>query len=465
MRTPPPIPELPARRDRAVPGGPALERISVRLEVVTPIMGGAARVRSIDEIDVIRAASLRGQLRQWWRALYGSRYNDSKALYKAESALWGRAAENNKGGRSLVDVRVKVGQRGEVDTSDVQPFGANQTPGAYAVWPARSERGNDPKPAAPRRQPGTRFRLELAVPKDQEKEVRAALKALILFGGYGGRTRRGCGTLTVVEDERSAWLPTSAEKMAEELKEMFDGTHIATDTPSLRGAALYVGSPVQHAGSAWTTALKWLSTFRQGESPRTADNRNHARESGAGQQGDKRPGRSNWPESDKVRQLSGPGPWAHTPLHNATPVWPRAGFGLPIIGQFQQKDRQRNRYAKSEPAGFELRWRTQDGTVKDRLASPLIVKALPLADGNFVPCALWLNRSYPQGGQVGIYRSSRLTLGSTADFDVLVAPGETERFDALAVPEVSKEAPGRKLRAAFLKWISTPPQKARKVFP
>ena len=33
----------------------------------------------------------------------------------------------------------------------------------------------------------------------------------------------------------------------------------------------------------------------------------------------------------------------------------------------------------------------------DRFASPLIVKALPLADNRFVPCALWLNRAYPVG--------------------------------------------------------------------
>jgi CRISPR-associated protein Cmr1 len=70
------------------------------------------------------------------------------------------------------------------------------------------------------------------------------------------------------------------------------------------------------------------------------------------------------------------------------------------------------------------------------------VKALPLADGRFVPCALWLNRVYP-GGEV-ILRGMN---DSQAPFDRLVAAGDTPRFSALA----NKQS----LRQAFLDWLQT----------
>jgi CRISPR-associated protein Cmr1 len=177
-----------------------------------------------------------------------------------------------------------------------------------------------------------------------------------------------------------------------------------------------------------------------------------------------RPSISNWPEGDKVRRLSSPKKglqWAHRPRHNGTPAWPRAGFGLPIIGQFQQQSREARPGWKrgdkkpknihwdelppshpnhgTEPAGFEILWRSGN-TENDRLASPLIVKALPLADGSFVPCALWLNRAHPTGEVI-----LRGVSNSQAPFDRLVASGDTPRFSALANKQT--------LRQAFLDWL------------
>ncbi len=68
------------------------------------------------------------------------------------------------------------------------------------------------------------------------------------------------------------------------------------------------------------------------------------------------------------------------------------------------------------------------------------MKALPLGDGMFVPCALWLNRAYPAGDVV-----LRDVNDSAAPFDRLVAPGDTAQFSALA----NKQS----LRAAFLDWL------------
>ncbi len=425
---------LPARRERSTRGGPALCSLSVVVDVVTPILGGGSQTRAIDEVEVIRPTTLRGHLRFWWRALRGHEHEFPSAndLYEAESLLWGRAAAD-KGGRSAVEIRVELQRAGEIDASDIHLV---HTPGAYALWPARAEHRMD-TPAAPRRQPGTRFRLTLTAPKDREAELRNVVRAWLLFGGYGSRTRRGLGSLAVIEDAR-AWLPTAATREA--LTALF-GCDVfappnrqAVDTPWLAGAALHIGKAEGDAARAWTTALEWLKEFRQGTSGGSG---NRAREPGTGKLQPNRPSISNWPEPDKVRHLKGRKA-AHPPHHNATPAWPRAGFGLPIIGRFQKRPRNGGRL--DEPDGFELRWRSDNGEEHDRFASPLIVKAMPLADGSFLPCALWLNRAYPQG-EVFVGGVNR----SAAPFDRLVAPGDAPRFSALA---------GKgSLRNAFLDWL------------
>ncbi len=460
--------ELPTAKLRATRGGPEVVELRVRLEVVTPILGGSHQPRDIDAVDVIRVPSIRGHLRFWWRALYAAQYANADELYQHESALWGCAATDD-GGRSAAEVHVNVEHTGGTDNTEIRLYpgqGQQATPGAYALWPARAETMTN-TPTAPRRQPGTQFQLTLKVAGSDTNvaEVRNALRAWILFGGYGGRTRRGLGSLKVIQSPHE-WLP--AEPTRDALKDFFgfdifdSPTHAPGDSPWLRGAALQVGKAERDAIKAWTTALDWLKEFRQGTSGQQGA---RAREPGTGKQQPHRPSISNWPEGDKIRRLATPQRglhWAHTPKHNQTPAWPRAGFGLPIIGQFQSRSREEHPTRKkrngkpdemywnelpqnhpnygTEPESFELRWRA--GTVEhDRLASPLIVKALPLADGTFAPCALWLNRAHPANGQVIL----RNVNNSQAPFDRLVAAGDNAQFSALA----GKSS----LRAAFLDWL------------
>jgi CRISPR-associated protein Cmr1 len=443
---------LPAARVRAMRGGSELCEISVRLEVVTPILGGGTETRALDEVDVIRAATVRGHLRFWWRALYGPQYESPSALYEHESQIWGRAATDD-GGRSDAEIRIDVERLGAVDQSDIRLYDSREgkaTPGAYALWPAREDKKAE-TPTAPRRMPGTQFRLTLLTTASFETQVRNALRAWILFGGYGGRTRRGLGSLRALADHGS-WLPSKPTREA--ISALFGldvfapPTKKPGDTPWLGGAALQVGKADRDAVRAWVTALDWLKEFRQGTNGQPCD---RAREPGAGKPQPQRRSISNWPEADKIRQLTGK-TRAHKPRHNATPAWPRAGFGLPIVGRFQTQARGVGSY--DEPGPYELRWQPADGSEGgDRLASPLIVKALALADGTFVPCALWLNRAYPSNGQVGLARSKQggrsnekeVDPRTVAPFDRLVAPGDKPQFSAL----VNKQS----LREAFLAWL------------
>lgn len=72
--------ELPTAKRRAARSGPELVELRVQLEVVTPILGGSHQTRAVDEVDVIRAPSVRGHLRFWWRALYASKYSSVAEL-------------------------------------------------------------------------------------------------------------------------------------------------------------------------------------------------------------------------------------------------------------------------------------------------------------------------------------------------------------------------------------------------
>lgn len=439
---------LPSARNRLTRVGPDTGEISLTIEVTTPIFGGAVAPRTIDEVDVIRAPSIRGNLRFWWRALNGHRFESSEELFEKESELWGRAAEDH-GGRSKIEIRVVVLRCGSIDEAEVELYdskrrGVEKTPGAYALWPARSEKQSN-LPPAPRRQPGTRFKLTLILPHEYRAETQDAIRAWLLFGGYGGRTRRGLGSLRAL-DGAEAWLPREISR--DDLQRLF-GRDVfqtpnrpATDVPWLAGAALYVGKAFPDAQSAWTTALDWLDEFRQGTGGKAGE---RAREPGTGKPQPQRPSVSNWPEADKIRHLTGKTK-AHPPRHNCTPVWPRGGFGLPIVGQFQTQGRQKGTKL-NEPRQYQLHWREPDPDAPsdyiehDRLASPLIVKALALAGGKFVPVALWLNRAYPEEGEIVLKGIGR----SGAPFDRLVAPGDKALFSAL-----SNKAT---LQQAFLDWL------------
>lgn len=476
----PPVPAvrpLPEKRPRASRSGPGTDSFAIPLQLVTPLLGGAAETRKIDEIDIIRAPSIRGHLRFWWRALARESLS-SVELYERERALWGGIGDD-AGTRSTVELRIEVTTRGEVDHSDVVPYGREPTPGAYALWPARkTTRGPDPQPVAPRRMPGTCFLLQVTCRTADRSEVEAAIRAWILFGGYGGRTRRGAGSLAIdgkvarsAEERPQKWLP--ADWTRDALRAVFQHDVLAPiagrrrdDIPLLAGAGLRLGPPTRNAMDAWMTALHWLRDFRQ-EQPRSGQPGSHDSRF-ARERGDNRPGRSNWPEADKVRRLSearGGTRWAHEPHHNDTPVWPRAGFGLPIVAQFQRTDR-RTRAAyppPGEPADFELRWRDADGKPHDRLASPLIVKALALADGGFAPCALWLYRAYPSSGEVILHPKDSRSRGSEAGFDELVARGDKPRYAWLDRPKA--EPLGEHLRNAFFDWLAERHRMVRVVAP
>ena len=427
--------------------------ISVRLKVVTPILGGGPKLRDVDRVDIIRVPTVRGHLRFWWRALYGHQYTTSQELYAAESALWGRPADNTgsggrsgvvevdkEGARSSVDVRIDVDRSG-LPKPDETPVEIGSVKG-YALWPAR-------EPHADRRPPGTDFQLTIIGPAAQEVALKNVVRAWILFGGYGSRTRRGLGSLTVAGDNAS-WLPPATTKDASGFRtvltelfstDVFSGQPACptVETPILARASLFMGDAVRATtdnpdAGTWAIALGWLRDFRQGM------NTGARRRPAKGDPEPRRPSISHWPEADVWRSIEG-GTYSHSSRYAGQRAYPRAGFGLPIQTRFQSK--RRGGGVLQEPDNFTLYW--HDGAnVHDRFGSALIVKALPLRGNMFAPCALWLTRAYPAKANVVVRETTVAQTGASFDANYIAHP------DA---PEFVKSAGVDGLREAFTNWL------------
>ena len=396
---------------------------SVALKIVTPVLGGsfftAGGGIEHRHLDTIRVPTIRGHLRFWWRALQQANLSADE-LRQRERSLWGGMgtvggdADDRKPAASRVSIRVEAIQpeNPEIDRNPPPTRGGK----GYALFPARESE-------IPRLSPGITFTLRLACPPDHLEEVRGAVRAWILFGGYGSRTRRGLGSLTVTADAPT-WLPASPS--TDMMKALLAGNGSTTDTPTLAGSSLLTGQPTPNAEAAWDQAVGQLQYFRQ-----QAD---LARNPGQTQQ---RPGQSRWPEPDKIRHLTNR--WGHPrrPEIGPQPAWPRSQFGLPIGGEFKG--------SRQEPGKFQIQWQA-DGAAKpsDRLASPLILKALPLADGTFVPCALWLSRGFPSG-KVVLVMGNDVVRNSAADFQAMHGAGDTALHAALR----GKTS----VRQAFLDWL------------
>ncbi len=174
------------------------DRILLKLETVTPLFLGGADPRGAPEL---RAASVRGALRFWLRALLGGAIGDSNLdeLRKAESAVFG----STDTGTSPVVVRVRV--EGKLSVDNYRPLLHN---------PAKHFTFLGIKPAQT-------FSLEL-IPRLSHAQVSPVVLSVtalwLLLGGLGKRSRRGFGTLRLRQGPEDMPLSPNAYKDVEEFE-------------------------------------------------------------------------------------------------------------------------------------------------------------------------------------------------------------------------------------------------------
>jgi CRISPR-associated protein Cmr1 len=353
--------------------------------LITPLFGGGVEPGRCDPVTVVRAGEIRGHLRFWWRATRGGQFSGNLARMKeAEDALWGAAGNEQGGGPSKVEVVVTEWTQGTPDIPFVvegtvrnpklRSRKGSNVPG-YAAFPLQPRR-EDQQPGMEITPvwTGVTFTFSISFPCNNQSEIEAALWAWETFGGIGARTRRGFGALCCEKIEEAGKaivlrLPDANPQQFQEWMQQEMQHHKITrlELQEIPWQHLHpqvkfkITRPSADALDRWRFLITRLRNFRSTQ--------NHS-----------------WPEPDSVRRLVGQKTKGkqNTPVPSGANRFPRAGFGLPIIFHFKDGD----------PPDTTLQ-----GVNHDRLASPLILRPLACADGQFVGLALILaGPAQPPGG-------------------------------------------------------------------
>ena len=372
------------------------EVIRVSFRVTTPLFGGGvhlgdkdhAHLKEPDAITPVRGATVRGQLRFWWRAAWGCRYPLSE-MREREGLIWGRAADQKSGigpgrvslsieGRPTLARERGIGIRGGPEVPDGRQYGA------FPLRPRTGDPGwlhtlSGELRLDLRIRPGGRE--EQALDEDDREGIRRAVLAWLAFGGIGGRTRRGFGavqqTLYRGQPPLGATLlelggPDPAQPEAV-LRHLQAGLTNAAQVPSLVGATMALRNLNQSSGlDALDEGLNRLRLFRQGSGV--------ARNPGPTP---RQPKRSFWPEADAIRRIMRRRSGKHADVLTRTDAFPRAAFGLPIIFHFKDDTLGDPTDTTLKPANAE------------RFASPLIIRPFRNAQGRYDVLALRLGGPGP----------------------------------------------------------------------
>jgi CRISPR-associated protein Cmr1 len=334
--------------------------IEYQCTLVTPMYGGGVKAGVVDRSMPIRATSIRGQLRHWWRFL--NRFGTDGALlspgdlFERERAIWGGLGDADTLARSKVTVRVT----GVRDVRDTDLFSAKSIKiidgrnkavwndrvlrAQYALFPAQGKHVQNAvafqEDPAKLLDAGIRFTLQLTrsgrLDDASWTSVHQAVRWWANFGGVGARTRRGLGAVLVTGQDGKTLLIPSEEELA------------------ANGCSLGLLETSHHpdAGSAWFGVIGELKSFRQILERKTNELR--------------------WMEAKVIRQISG---YSHSSgdASSLPFAFPRAMFGLPIISHFKDSERFPDKHPQDTellpvPAG--------SGTSANRMASPMILRPI-----------------------------------------------------------------------------------------
>ena len=328
---------------------PARECRVYACSVITPMFGGGAEAGKVDEEFPVRAPSIRGQLRFWWRLLHGVRGLRGNALKEKECALWGGVfAAFPSGDKAALQRASSVGVFIKKEGAG-QPVVLEQGKGAqYALFPFRDKSGVLPK-----------FDLgvvcEPRLCSELKEQLERSLRAWANFGGVGARTRRGCGAV---------FCPELAFENEEEARALAVSCGLRVWTKECDSKqSIDVTCTSNQNIDAWNEAVGCLRDFRQGKDV----GRNGAR------------GRSRWPEADTIRKLTRQCDPRHEAVYPPDHPYgfPRAVFGMPIGFRFKTSGDPKS-CQQLLPVGAQ------------RMSSPVILRPLRLKDGRVLSMAVFL---------------------------------------------------------------------------
>ena len=357
---------------------------SYKVTLLTPMYGGGVSAGEIDALKPVRESAIRGQLRYWWRFINQTKYPDGQELFAKEREIWGGMSEDDEDYASQVRIRI----------ADLTPNQPTPTPCAeyvknkkgkynakfkhrikqYVMFPGQ---GKSPKSgeSRPEKMPDDVMTLPLTftliVNCDEKLFQQSVLEAIEWwgnFGGLGARTRRGMGSIELVDQATKEPLKTLTD---EDVKD--------------KGCRLYLLKKTSDAITSWNNSVGLLEQFRQGKN---IGRRFKYVDDAEGNKKSKF-GTSFWPEPDSIRIITN----IYLSKHKPDPKlktrksFPRAAFGLPIIFDFKS-DQDKPNKTELKPVNSE------------RMASPIILKAQSMGNGLYKPALLMMPTCHLESLQV-----------------------------------------------------------------
>ncbi len=160
------------------------------MELITPCFCAGADQSKAE----IRAPSIRGELRWWFRALGGTQ--------KEEQAIFGGIA-GEEGTSSAVVVRVGEIKRGKSESRELpgnQTFFTSSRKGDAAMIPA-----------------GRQFRLKILLRREVEtQKLKLVVEAMQFLGSIGMRANRGCGAIQSIQRPSKAEIDVLMEELTKQ---------------------------------------------------------------------------------------------------------------------------------------------------------------------------------------------------------------------------------------------------------
>jgi len=333
-------------------------------KVITPLWGGGVEANINDPITVIRGSLIRGHLRFWWRAMRGNSNGSSVSqMREKENSIWGSTKEPShvKISMHITNTGTKF-QPTNFKGDDIDDIGAMNSKDAYVAFPLRVSR--DDRRAGKR--PATllenvQFSIELEYPDTEKEEVEAALWAWQTFGGIGARTRRGMGAIECTHVDGNPQQPKPGAEfqrsISENLQKWIEAGDYTAGVPHLSKQLLFKLTTRQNDQTGILALRNIIGQYKKFRQSR---------------QGANGRGRSHWPEPDLIRACFPGRTFRHPIAHRVHGKAPRAVFGLPLIIHFKPYDEGLQDPEETTVQGI--------GDI-DRLASPLIIRPVHLAQG------------------------------------------------------------------------------------
>lgn len=361
-----------------------MNRETIEVELVTPcFLAGAAGQAEW------RAASIRGQLRWWFRAVAGGLWEgDLERVRREEARLFGSTERG-----ALLTVRALAGP----GSATIQSLGTRRTAAQLAaMWSDNSEEtskrlkilrrdngqealsnpieylGYGAAGARPSFAAGGTASFELLwrsgpMSEEDRQVFEDALRAWLHLGGIGAKSRKGFGSL-----QRKEKAPASRDGLVREVSELLSRLRKFEREPAWTHfsahSRIYLA---RNSARSWHEAMEWLGAWMIGFRRRY------------GYPGDTRT-IDGVPLADRDYEWAAPGG-----RHLRQDVPDRAGFGLPL--PFQRQN-----------AGETVTWDQQggeDGDKDARRASPLLLHVSRIGS-LFVPVLTYLPaRFLPDGGR------------------------------------------------------------------